>query len=753
MKQLPKGYYAVQSDFENAPKDSFTFRGETYSAEEGINLFATAVEAMAKITEDNYTPDTVLTSLPYENFSAPVMLFSVGEHSVDKLMVTSSVVLLGERCGVSPNLTASKRFERPDVNPVRLEKENESILKGGFWHGNIRINSADVDFLTVDGFTMRRARLVDARATSNCDTEIVFRNIYHESPCLRDTYNVVSAVAGCPYKRTLTLEHVRLEENFDELGYGRLFISFVSNKLVLKDVCIDKTSQLFGFSNICRSMSSCARNADLTEAVFENCYINGVGGENGITFVTDKDHAFVLHATDCAFIDASRPDDAPLQPVLANKRSALILDNCYIADTRDNKGPAVAVRGKGKNVQLNGCMIEGFATEQQRVAPPPTKAPDKIKNRKIGWTTATSDPHKVIGENKADYTAIDEYYKGCKAYYGDLHTHSSCGGTSDGSFPLKDWTKAMDELDMDFTIMVDHKQMRGYFLPEWDETRFLYGTEPGAKFTDLAHLPNNTFHYNMIFPHKYGLAMVLANFPEFNFKGDELTGKFGYPGFTKERFSELNDYIRSIGGMLVHAHPKMLLASNDPLDYYIGEHSYLETIVSTYTHHGAFRACDLWDQVLKCGKHMYASGGSDTHGNVTHRCPSTFYTTERHQTKFVERMYVGDYAVGGVGVKMMIDGNPMGSELIYKKGMKLSIRIDDFFKHTWKENTAYELQVLTDKGVAYSSVFNGKEMQELSLEVQKRLYYRIEIKDITHGYRVCVSNPIWLDGTEPTENE
>jgi hypothetical protein len=38
MKKLPLGYFAVQSDFENAPKDSFTYRGEIFEVKEGENL-------------------------------------------------------------------------------------------------------------------------------------------------------------------------------------------------------------------------------------------------------------------------------------------------------------------------------------------------------------------------------------------------------------------------------------------------------------------------------------------------------------------------------------------------------------------------------------------------------------------------------------------------------------------------------------------------------------------------------------------
>ena len=51
----------------------------------------------------------------------------------------------------------------------------------------------------------------------------------------------------------------------------------------------------------------------------------------------------------------------------------------------------------------------------------------------------------------------------------------------------------------------------------------------------------------------------------------------------------------------------------------------------------------------------------------------------------------------------------------------------------------------TDKGLAYASQFDGKEEQALTLAVQDRAYYRAEVIDLTHGYRVAVGNPIGLD--------
>ena len=744
MMQLPRGYYAVQADFENAPKDTFTFRGVTYAVTEGVNLFGTVIDANAAAVE---VPDTVLEGLPYEAFSAPVLLFSVGKHRIDKLVMTASRVLLGEKAGVSPNGEREAIDEPPALVPERADEEAESILYGGYWYGAMALSGPTVEQILIDGFYMMKSRLYDNRIAGERDTEIILRNLYHTSPCLHTVYSFAGLRADSAMHRSVTMEHVRLAKDFDELGYGRLFISFASNKLTMRDLCVDGTTQLFGFTTITRAAVTFAGNGDTTEIAFEDCYIRGVGGENGIATSCHNigERGLLLTAKNSTFINASRENDAAFQPHLANDKCALVLTDCRVIDTRGNTGAAVAVRGGGENITLTNCAVEGFARVWEPVAPPPADAPAKIRNKQRAWTTDTSDPHRVIGTAKADYSAIDAYYEGCRAYYGDQHVHTDCGGTSDGHYPMKDWVAKMDELGLDFAIVVDHRQMRGYFLPEWSEERFVMGTEPGTHFSDRSYLPNDSLHFNMVFPHKYALAMVLANFPEFQFRGDELTGSFGYPAFTTDRFKELNAYLRSIGGMLVHAHPKLLLASNDPLDYYAGEHSYLETIVNGYGAHGAFRACDLWEKILNLGKHMYASGGSDTHGNVTNGCPSTFYTKRRFHTDFVERMYAGDYAVGGVGVKMMIDGHPMGSELSFKPGMKLSLRVGDFHPATFRENTAYELQILTDKGVAYASMFNGREPQEVSLEVQDRIYYRVVIWDLTHGYRVCVSNPIWLN--------
>ena len=128
MLQLPKGYFAVQADFENAPKDEFTYKGVTYAVTEGVNLFATPHEALAAATE---IPEAAIEGLDYESFEAPVILLSVGTHRIDKLQIDRAAYFFGEKAGITPNLPAEEKWGVPVFNAERAVKEAETVLYGG----------------------------------------------------------------------------------------------------------------------------------------------------------------------------------------------------------------------------------------------------------------------------------------------------------------------------------------------------------------------------------------------------------------------------------------------------------------------------------------------------------------------------------------------------------------------------------------------------------------------------------------------
>ena len=153
----------------------------------------------------------------------------------------------------------------------------------------------------------------------------------------------------------------------------------------------------------------------------------------------------------------------------------------------------------------------------------------------------------------------------------------------------------------------------------------------------------------------------------------------------------------------------------------------------------------MWEKLLALGKRIRISGGSDTHGNVSNRAVSTFYTAERSGNTFFEQMRSGDFTVGAFGMQMLIGDTPMGTSVAYRDGLTLALRVGDPFLPTFSATDAYELRILTDRGVAYASVWDGKAPQRVALQVERRAFYRAEIFDLTKGCRVAIGNPIWLD--------
>ena len=53
----------------------------------------------------------------------------------------------------------------------------------------------------------------------------------------------------------------------------------------------------------------------------------------------------------------------------------------------------------------------------------------------------------------------------------------------------------MAEQKVDFVAIADHRQMRHFFLPEFDDTKFFYANEPEAVI--LGDVKFEKLHYNM----------------------------------------------------------------------------------------------------------------------------------------------------------------------------------------------------------------------------------------------------------------
>lgn len=739
--KLPAGYYAVDTGDDPS---TFEYKGITYSTEDGVNRFASVIDAAAAARD---IPGEVLPGLGYTGFDTPVILFSAGRHKADLLTFDRPLTLLGQGAGITPSLPAvpgSK--EAPPHSPERSDAAGESVLFGSYWRGKIIASDPSVRMIVLDGFTADRLRFIDSRTSSPGGPEhnsVIFRNIIYTGACGSNLCHFSELKDGGGLSRSVIFENIRMS-GFDDLGYGGVFILASADELLLDGVVCDGTTQVFGFSDITRSFRCGSASGEPSRFTVRNSYFANIGGENGICA---SGGLIDFRIEGSVFVDASRPGESPVEAGSGtegeNKGASLVLSHCRLYETRGAGGAAVTLHGSGCGVVFDSCVTEGFDEPVKVVPPPPKQAPAFI-NTGAGMTD-TADPHRVIGCNDGSLAVLDGLYTGRRAYYGDLHVHTDSGGTSDGKTPIGEFTAGMDACSLDFAAVVDHRQMRGFFLPEWDERRFIIGTEPGTAFLDLnaCRHGQREVHYNMLFPHRYGLAMVLANFPEFCFRGDELTGSFKYPKFTKGRFAELTAFVQSIGGIMVHPHPKTMLASDDPLDYYFGERMFLETIYGRPWSHATFRNYELWREMLALGLHVYASGGSDTHGRVSNSAVSVFYSREMSGRSFFDVMHSGDFTVGAIGIKMAAGKSPMGSEDAEFGGNALAIRTGDFFPPAIRPETAYRLNVYSDRGLAYTSVFDGVTPQALVIETRERAFYRAEILDITHGFPVAIGNPVW----------
>ena len=112
-----------------------------------------------------------------------------------------------------------------------------------------------------------------------------------------------------------------------------------------------------------------------------------------------------------------------------------------------------------------------------------------------------------------EITRLETLYRSCRAYHGELHDHSASGGTSDGKCTLAEWTEEMAALHMDFAAILDHRQVRHMYLPEWKDGLFIGGSEPGTKIDD-SHAEGKYMHYNMLFTGPEPLEALLAEFDD-----------------------------------------------------------------------------------------------------------------------------------------------------------------------------------------------------------------------------------------------
>ena len=730
MNDMPKGLYAVSAGFAGQTGEvAFTFQGAGFTGQMGETAFATLEEAAKAAVS---VPEAPFMGRSYDT---PVLLMPAGVYSFGRALQTPlprGLTLLGEGAGISPNRPGNIR----EANPARPAEE--TVLEGSFYYGTIVMPAGAEGRLTLDGLTLHDARVYDAR-TGGEGLGLALQNCVFTGALTATLVRTAALAAG---SRQVRLSDCRLD-GFDALDAEGGLIFASASEITLERVYFAHTTKFLGLTDYGWTLPSGpaggAVSVTLRDCLFEACET-----VHGLTVALPAEAAPACVSIEgCAFRQFVPEGEPAVTVRLPHKECSLRLKDVEFTGRKRQRAPAILVDGcREAKVELADVRVADFDGTLDNKPARRRQAPDCV-GEALWAKDRLDDPHELAAEG--DFAQLEALYSGRYAFHGDMHTHTDSGGTSDGATPLAEFVQQLEALDLDFAAVVDHRQMRHMFLPEWDDTRLIYGTEPGTVIVEEGRAPRSSqMHYVMLFQYPTDLARVMAAFPEFAYTGG-LEGHFSYPTFTPERLAELARFVRGLGGAFSHAHPKQLMASDNPLDFYFTDAVMLETINADANSYGTAQNLKLWDTVLRMGKRVHTVGCSDTHGAATNRALTTVYARERKGAAYLREIREGDCAAGAVGMKMAIAGTRMGGSLPYRDGLTLAIELNDFFKPAILQDTVYALKVYTDRGLACATEFSGRTPQRLAVAVKRRSYYRAEVTNESDGVIVGISNPIWLD--------
>ena len=385
---------------------------------------------------------------------------------------------------------------------------------------------------------------------------------------------------------------------------------------------------------------------------------------------------------------------------------------------------------------------------------------DTLQSFMAKWSAngLTGEPWDSLNfQVDAAIESLNALYADKKAYYGELHDHANTGGTSDGKQTLDVWKSELQRLQMDFATIVDHKQSSHMYLEEWDTSIFIGGSEAACTITTRTGV---RLHYNMIFSDPEGLENVVSSFSEFNWKyyPEDYTGTnaaklaggwhFDYPSFTAERFTEVCQAVYANGGFVSLVHPKSdgYIESDDPADAFFMDGMAIEVFYTYQSTRNGWKVkanYELWKSMIDMGYKVYASAGNDEHDMPSDKAVSVIHATERDADAYVESLRGGNFVAGGVDVRTAIGDTAMGGTTSFT-GKRMALSVNGFHVSLYNPYHTYRVDVITDKGVAYSQEISCTENFYYAFDVDAdAMYYYVEIHDVTDQSMLAIGNPIW----------
>lgn len=374
-----------------------------------------------------------------------------------------------------------------------------------------------------------------------------------------------------------------------------------------------------------------------------------------------------------------------------------------------------------------------------------------------GQSTQTTAPQQEgYLATDADIALLEALYSGRTAFHGELHDHSDSGGTSDGKQTLSIWKITMPNVGMDYAAILDHRQVLHMYLPEWDNTFFIGGSEAATTITDRPE-DSNRFHYNMVFAEPEGLLDVITSIPEYKYRewteqdregcGGQM--HFNYPQMTAARFNQVIDKVKENGGLFVIPHPSSTNGEvpENAMELYFQDYIGYEVFYG----HGNDDSNNpkteanykLWTDLLAGGARVWASAGNDAHNFPQAKCLSTVYSEKGEAGSHITHLRVGDFTAGPVGIQMCVGDTPMGTTGTFA-GQRLVFRVGDFHQDLALDRYTFRVTLMDDKGVVFSEEMNGTEVKTFAIDADKSAkFYRVEVYNVTRDKLTALGNPIW----------
>ena len=351
-------------------------------------------------------------------------------------------------------------------------------------------------------------------------------------------------------------------------------------------------------------------------------------------------------------------------------------------------------------------------------------------------------------EVNPDVLQLQTVYAGTMAYHGELHDHSDSGKNADGKLTPDQWKIGLEQKNMDFATLVDHRQVEHMYADFWDPTVFIGGTEAGVEISEYES-GKNKMHINLIFSEPEGFVNTVSSFAPFNYSGGYFSYPYGSRALTKNQVAELIQLTRENGGLFVHVHPKSsdYISSDDPLDYWFADWTGLEVFYG----YGGYapnqsvntKNYQLWTDLLAAGKRIWATAGCDQHKAPQTTALTTIYATERHADAWLNQAKVGNMVCGPVGIRMSVGNTAMGSQTSFE-GKRLVLSVGDIHDVAYYADHTYRFDVITDAGVVYSQEFDQDTTTYYGMDADPNAkFYRVEIFDTTTDTRIAIGNPIW----------